>query len=96
MIINLFIAFLLRHIVRPIIFTSSVPVGNSTVLENTAGERLEMFREAGKINRASRFINHDHNLIIFVSDRVKIDGVGVMYADITATNGVIHVIDHVL
>ena len=68
-------AFLLRHIVRPIVFTSSVPVGNSTVIENTAGERLEMFREP---------------------DRVKIDGVGVMYADITATNGVIHVIDHVL
>ena len=26
--------------VRPIVFTSSVPVGNSTVIENTAGERL--------------------------------------------------------
>src|SRR2546426_722072 len=28
-------AFLLRHIVRPVIFTSSIPLNNSTVLEST-------------------------------------------------------------
>lgn len=68
-------AFLLRHIVRPLVFTSSVPIGNSTVVESTTGERLEIFRER---------------------DLVKVDGVAIKYADITATNGVIHVIDHVL
>lgn len=68
-------AFILRHIVRPLVFTSSVPIGNSTVVESTTGERLEIFRER---------------------DLVKVDGVAIKYADITATNGVIHVIDHVL
>lgn len=68
-------AFLLRHIIRPVLFTSSIPIGNSTVIESTTGERLQIIRE---------------------KDVVKVDGVGIKYADITATNGVIHVIDHVL
>jgi uncharacterized surface protein with fasciclin (FAS1) repeats len=68
-------AFLLRHIVQPVIFTSSIPLDNSTVLESTTGERLELIRN---------------------KDVVKVDGVGIKYADITATNGVIHVLDHVL
>lgn len=68
-------AFLLRHIVRPLVFTSSVPIGNSSLVESTTGERVEIFRER---------------------DLVKVDGVAIKYADITATNGVVHVIDHVL
>jgi len=68
-------AFLLRHIVQPVLFTSSIPMDNSTVLESTTGERLELTRS---------------------KDVVKVDGIGIKYADITATNGVIHVIDHVL
>jgi uncharacterized surface protein with fasciclin (FAS1) repeats len=68
-------AFLLRHIVRPLIFTSSIPVGNATNVENTAGEKLTLNRQ---------------------SDSVKVDGVGITFADITANNGVIHVLDHVL
>lgn len=68
-------AFLLRHIIRPVLFTSSIPIGNSSVIESTTGERLQIVREA---------------------DVVKVDGVAIRYADITATNGVIHVIDHVL
>ena len=68
-------AFLLRHIIRPVLFTSSIPIGNSTIIESTTGERLQIVRE---------------------KDVVKVDGVGIRYADITATNGVIHVIDHVL
>lgn len=40
-------AFLLRHILRPVVFTSSIPIGNSTTLENTTGEKVEISREPG-------------------------------------------------
>lgn len=68
-------AFLLRHIIRPVLFTSAVAIDNETVIESTTGQRLQLVRE---------------------KDVVKVDGVPIRYADITATNGVIHVIDHVL
>lgn len=66
--------FLLRHLIRKPLFTSSIQT-NGTLIENSTGEHLSLQRSA---------------------EIVAIEGVIVEIADITTTNGVVHVIENVL
>lgn len=66
--------FLLRHLVRRPLFTSSIPT-NGSLIENSTGEHLNLQKNG---------------------DIVAIEGVVIEIADITTTNGVVHVIENVL
>ena len=82
----------MRHILRPVIFTSSLPFGNGTTVENTTGEKIKIARDSGNSPVSAR-MNNPNDLSI---DKVTVDDVSILFADVTAKNGVLHVLDHVL
>lgn len=89
--------FLLRHLSQPAIFTSSIALSNQSTNSSSAQPRSSPTNQASNV--PSMIINNSlgEDLILKQkNDYFSVNDVNFSYADVAATNGVIHVIDGLL
>ena len=76
-------------------FTSALQSGETNIHKEQAlnGDMLKIYRKPSESLTEILFSNHSFGSL---SDCVSVNGVILSFADITATNGVLHIIDHTI
>lgn len=78
-------------------FTSALQSSESSIHKEQAlsGDMLKIYRKPSENSFRIRF-SKSSALMQSLSDCVSVNGVILSFADITATNGVLHIIDHTI